>query len=97
VKWFVSRHTKFLESELVRTRLDADVHIRRLLDEKAKLEAKIEKLELAIWPTASRAGAIYAAADKPAPILNWKPPANTYQSALQEHIDKLQAEDAKEN
>lgn len=85
-----SRHVRFLESELIRIRLEKDAQLRTLQEEKQALLAKIDKLELAIWPLASRSGAIYAA--KPhVGILppEVKMPATTYAQAMEEHIAHL--------
>ena len=89
-----SRHVRFLEAEIIRTRLEKDAQIRTLQEEKAALQAKIEKLELAIWPLSSRAGAIYAAPPRttiqPEAI---KLAATTYAEALREHTEKLEQEE----
>ena len=91
----ISRHVRFLESEIIRTRLEKDAQIRTLQEEKVALQAKIEKLELAVWPLASRAGAIYAAPPKTTLGGNntIKLPATTYAEALREHTEKLEQEE----
>jgi flagellar biosynthesis/type III secretory pathway chaperone len=89
-----SRHVRFLESELIRVRMEKDAHIRTLTEEKAGLLAKIDKLELAIWPLSSRAGAVYAAPVKTLEQPQFKmPSANTYAEALREHTEKLEHEE----
>ena len=89
-----SRHVRFLEAELIRARMEKDAHIRTLTEEKAALLAKIDKMELAVWPLSSRAGAVYAAPPKiqqhDATI---KMPASTYAEALREHTEKLEQEE----
>lgn len=89
-----SRHVRFLEAEMIRIRLEKDAHIRTLTEEKLALCLKIEKLELSIWPLASRSGAIYAA---PARVTTQseplKIPASTFAQAMQEHVEKIQTEE----
>jgi hypothetical protein len=93
-----SRHVRFLEAELIRIRLEKDAQIRTLTEEKQTLLAKIDKLELAIWPLSSRAGAVYAAPPRIVnPPTDLKMPATTYAQAVQEHIEKMEQEEAKEN
>jgi hypothetical protein len=95
----VSRHVKFIEGELIRVRLEKDAYIRTLQEEKTSLLAKIDKLELAIWPLASRSGAIYAAPPHHVVSSNTelKMPATTYAQAMEEHIAHLNTEEPKEN
>jgi len=92
-----SRHVRFLESEIIRTRLEKDAQIRTLQEEKSALQAKIEKLELAIWPLSSRAGAVYAHTSTNNMTINAsstiKLPATTYAEALREHTEKLEQEE----
>jgi hypothetical protein len=90
-----SRHVRFLEAELIRVRMEKDAHIRTLTEEKAGLLAKIDKLELAIWPLSSRAGAVYAAPgrNEQQKTVEFKVPANTYAEALREHTEKLEQEE----
>lgn len=47
-----SRHVRFLETELIRVRLEKDAVIKRLHDQQAFLQGKVDKLELAMWPKA---------------------------------------------
>lgn len=87
-----SRHVRFLEAEMIRIRLEKDAQLRTLQEEKTGLLAKIDKLELAIWPLASRSGAIYAAPIRTTHNGNepqLKIPATTYAQAMEEHIAHL--------
>lgn len=47
-----SRHVRFLEAEIVRIRLEKDVVIKAYQDEKRALQAKVDRLEQAMWPKA---------------------------------------------
>ena len=80
---------------MIRVRMEKEAHIRTLSEEKAGLLAKIEKLELAIWPLSSRAGAVYAAPPRSGNNIPevFKMPANTYAEALREHTEKLEQEE----
>ena len=47
-----SRHVRFLEAELIRVRLEKDAVIKRLHEQQAFLQGKVDKLEMAMWPKA---------------------------------------------
>jgi hypothetical protein len=97
---FTSRHVRFLENELIRVRVEKAEIIHSLQDEKKALQAKIEKLELAIWPSASRAGAAYAAQGKPrTEPVEFEAQGGGYLAAVAEHMKaeaKLEEEQAKQ-
>lgn len=56
-----SRHARFLESELVRTRLHYDAIIRELREERLSLEKKLEKFETLLLPQMERLSPEYQA------------------------------------
>lgn len=96
---FTSRHVRFIEAEMHRVRLEKDRQIEQLRSEKEQLQAKVEKLEVAMWSTSSKAGSAYASQDKPAAKVVTDLPPSKYQQALTMHMKQLDKEEqaVKEN
>lgn len=93
-----SRHVRFLESELIRVRAEKDSVIAQLREEKRELQVKIEKLELSVWPLASRAGAAFVQRqqpkDSPRPPLELPP--TKFSEALAQHMKIIEQEEKSE-
>ena len=87
-----SRHVRFLEAELIRVRLEKDSVIKGLKDQAAFLQAKVDRLELAIWPKAFAERKAAPASD---PIHIQTEPAS-FAEALEQHNRKL-AEESKDD
>lgn len=85
-----SRHVRFLEAELIRVRCEKDAEIRRLLEDKISLNAKVEKLELALMPRAFQPKTTQVM-----PEIVSEP--RSYQEALLQHNRAQEQESAKEN
>lgn len=94
---FTSRLVRELETQLLQTKIDKDAQIGRLLEEKKALQGKIEKLELAIWPLSSRAGAVYAQqVNPPKPMTAATIPLTKFEQIYADELRKNAEADAQE-
>ena len=92
----------YLQEELARTRddyekrlKDKDDQLADLRAEKAMMTGKIHEYEMAVMPTASRAGADFVAAGQPKrkpnfPEFNVPPPESRWQAVQREHDAEMQ-------
>ena len=80
---FTSRHVKFLEAELVRTRADKDSQIQQLREEKRALEQFL--------------GRPVPPAQIQPPMAIPQMPLGKYETELQAHIAAMEQDEAKEN
>ena len=98
---FTSRLVRALEIELINTRIDKNREIDWLRQQNALLQAKVEKLELAIWPQASRAGQAYVAqVNPPAKPKPAEIPLTQWQQVVKAQVEenaRLDAEKSKGN
>jgi hypothetical protein len=84
-----SAYTRYLEAEIVRTRLDRDSRIRDLVAEKLELVQKVDRLERALMPGYQRAfGPRINTGDLAPAVENWS-------QALEDH-NKAQAKSEEE-
>jgi hypothetical protein len=94
---FEPRALRMLQLELLNTRLDKNRQIEALKAENAALKAKLEKLELAVWPLSSRAGQVYAASmTPPAPALKIQPQSTTWEQLVQQRLEENERLDREE-
>lgn len=94
---FTSRLVRQLETDLLQAKIAKDVEVNRLLEEKKSLLDKIEKLELAIWPLASRAGVAYAAnVQPPRPMSPAQTPLTKFEQVVAKTLRENQEMDAQE-
>ena len=94
---FEPRALRMLQTELLNTRLDKNRQIEALKAENAELKKKLEKLELAVWPLASRAGQSYAASmTPPAQALKMSESRTTWEQLVQQRIEENERLDREE-
>ena len=91
------RMCELLEAEVKILRRNDNLLVQVLKEENAALRTKVEKLELAIWPLATRAGQVYAASmTPPAPALKIQPQSTTWEQLVQQRIEENERLDREE-
>lgn len=94
---FEPRALRLVEAELLNVRLEKNRQIEALRAENSELKAKIEKLELAVWPLSSRAGQSYVASmTPPTAPLKISQPRSTWEQLVQQRIEENQRLDQEE-